>query len=86
MFCDLFQVLRVDSIEDVEEVFTVGTFIIRILVLEVNVELIIILESRPHLVYRELIKVRYIDVVHLILLQQKLLILEDFTKKVFVHL
>ena len=75
-----------DSIEDVEEVFTVGTFIIRILVLEVNVELIIILESRPHLVYREFIKVRYIDVVHLILLQQKLLILEDFTKKVFVHL
>ena len=86
MLRDLLQILRVDGVEDVEEVFTVGTFVLRILVLEVNIELIIILESRPHLVYRELIKVRNINVVHLILLQQKLLVLEDLTEKVFVHL
>ena len=83
---DLFQIVGIGGVEDVEEVVVVRTFIIRILVLEVDVELRIIFKGRPQLVDRQLFVVWNVDIVHLIFLFQRLIVIEDLTKEVFVDL
>ena len=86
MFHNLLKVLRVNCIQDVEEVFPTWPLGICKLVLEVDVECVIVLEVEPQLLHRELIKVRNMNIRHLILLEQPLLIGEHLPEEILVHL
>ena len=68
MLSDLIKILRVDRVKDVEEIFSVWSFVFGPLVLEVDVKALIILQVFPQLLHRQLIKVRYVDITHLFLL------------------
>jgi hypothetical protein len=66
---DLFEVVRVDCVEDVEEVLSLWSLVICVLLLEVDGELFITSKTFPEALDRQLIPVRHMDEVHLFLLK-----------------
>jgi hypothetical protein len=66
---DLFEVVRVDCVKDIEEVLSLWSLVICILFLEVNGELFIISKTFPEALYRQLIPVRYMNKVYIFLLK-----------------
>ena len=83
---DLLQVVGVERVQDVEEIVTSRAFIFRENIGEILRELLVLLELRPELRHRELVVLRDLDLLHVLLLEQLLLIREDLLEEVFIHL
>jgi hypothetical protein len=66
---DLFEVIRIDGVENIEEVLSLGSFVICILLLEVDGEFFITSKTFPEALDRQLIPVRHMYEVHLFLLE-----------------
>ena len=56
---DLFQIVRIGGVEDIEEVVSAWAFGIWILILEIDVEGNISLHLRPQLVHSQLVPMRH---------------------------
>ena len=80
------QVLRVDGVQDIEEVLAAWASLSSILVLEVDVEGGIFFEVLPQVLDRQLIPVRHMDELDILLLEQLLLIGKDLPEEVLVDL
>ena len=80
------QVLRVDGVQDIEEVLAAWASLSSILVLEVDVEGGIFFEVLPQVLDRQLIPVRHMDELYILLLEQLLLIGKDLPEEVLVDL
>ena len=85
MLGDLAQVIGVDRVEHIEKVVAVGQLVVRHLGGEVNVELRVVLQRWPELLDRELIILWDLDGLHLLLLQQLLIVGEHELEEIFVH-
>ena len=83
---DLLHVVEMDRIQDVEEVLASWVSILWIFVLEEDVECCILGEILVQPLHRELLVVRDVDILHLLLLQQPLLVVEDLSEEVLVDL
>ena len=79
---DLAQVLRVDGVEDVEEVLPRRPLVLRVLGREVLHELGVLLELGPEAPDRELVVMRHLDVVDVGLQNERLLAREDLLQEV----
>lgn len=86
MVHDLGDIVRIDGIEDVEEIFSIGSSFVCIFILEVDVEVFIILEVLPKVLDTELIPAWDMDEIDLILFEQLLIVPEDAPQEVLVHL
>ena len=85
MFDYLFNVGRINSIQNVEEELAVWIFLVGVFVLEIDHDLWIILESRKDVFDGKLIVPRHIDVSHRVHWQELLLYFQHFLEKIFVH-
>jgi len=86
MLHDLLEVIRVDGVQNVEKVGSTWTFLFRIGILKVNLEVSILLQLSPEILHRKFLEVRDMDVVDLLFLQEPLFIGEDLPEEVLVHL
>jgi len=77
MIHNLLKIFWVDGVKDVEEIFTTGASLCRVLVMEVDVKIGIIFKILPKIFYTELIPSRHVDKVDLIFLFQLLLAREN---------
>ena len=66
---DLFEVVRIDCVENVKEVLSLGSLVICIFLLEVDGEFFITSKTFPEALDRQLIPVRHMYEVHLFLLE-----------------
>lgn len=83
---NLLKILWVHSIHDVKEVLPAGNFLISVLVLEEDAEVLLALEVLPQILHRQLLEVGDMDVIHLFLLQQPLLVGKNLPEKILVDL
>ena len=81
---NLAKVVRVDGVEDVEEVLTMRSFVFRVLVWEIAVHDRIVFELWPQCLRGQLLIMRHFDDVHLVLLQQLLLAGQHILEEVLV--
>ena len=78
-------ILRVESIENVEEVLSVRWMTLGILIREVHHEDRIILEVREEFLDRELLILWYVDHLDIRKFEELLLVSKNCSEKVFVH-
>ena len=83
---DLVQVFRVDCIQYVEEILSRWTFAFGPLIRKEDDELLVLRQARPQILDGKLIILGDIDVVHVLLLEQQLLIGEHLLQEVLVDL
>ena len=86
MLHDLLEILRVHCVEDIKEVGASRISVIWVFILEVLVEDAILGEILPQVLDGELLEVRDVHILHLLLLEQHLLVVEDLSEEVLVHL
>ena len=82
-FCGI---LRIDCIQDIEEVISARSFLVWVFVLEVDIELLVLLQVRPESFGTYLLIARYMNIVDLILFHQLLFASQDLPHKVFIYL
>ena len=78
-------ILRVESIEHIEEVLSIRRMSLGKVVWKILHELGILHEMREEVLYRELLILWYIDELHIDKFEELLLISKNCSKKVFVH-
>ena len=83
---DFCMILRVDRVDDREEVATCRIPTVRVLVGEVDVDEWVALDLGPHVAHSELVKTRDIDSADLVLLQQPLSPREHGLQEILVDL
>jgi len=83
---NLLNIFWVDCVQDVEKVLTAWALFFGIIILEENVDIGILLRILPKVLHGQFFVVWDMDVAHIILLKQPLLILEDLPKEILVHL
>ena len=86
MLYDCVQVIGVDGVEDVEEVVPAWVLLIDVRILEVDLEDLVSLQVLPQVLYRKFLEVADVNIVHLFLLEQPLLVAEYLPQEVLVYL
>lgn len=86
MLYNCVKVIGVDGIEDVEEVVSAWVLLINVLILKVDFEDLVVLQVLPKMFYRKFLEVADVNVVHLLLLQEPLLVDEYLPQEVLVYL
>ena len=83
---DLVQVFRMDCIKYIEEILSRWAFAFGQLIRKEDDELLVLRQARPQILDGKLIILGDIDVVHVLLLEQQLLIGEHLLQEVLVDL
>ena len=82
----LLSILGIDCIQDIEEVLPARSFIVRVFILEVDVELLVLLQVWPKSFSADLFITRNVNIVDLILLHKLLFANQNLPHKVLVDL
>ena len=83
---DLFEILWVNGVENIEEILTIWLLAAWVFVLEMDCKAWVSLELWPQMFYSKLIPVRNVDVIYYLLLQDYLFISENLLEKYLIDL